>query len=380
MRRTAVLALFLAHCFELDGFSTGFLHLQPLGLGLSRIAGTESVNSACGFITAANSRPLPGRSKNFVSKQSLDVVGSVVGPPGGIRNEHAFGSRADSDTIGLTRRATFLGSSYSLGSDNCLDWTMGSRGHESTVLSAQFDAGEDGDTNSDDSSASLQGTRINKCFAHFASRREADSFISDGRVEINGRAAENGHRVFPGDKVSLDGKPINWEKATIGREANPRNPHVYIKYWKPRGVVCTTDQSINNNIIDRVKHPERIFMVGRLDRDSTGLILLTSDGRLPNTVLKKEQKHDKEYIVTTDRAVSQQDIAKLAEGVVITTVAQRDRTVKPLTAPTLPCRVERLGPKILRITLQEGRNRQIRKMLDALGHEVVDLHREKVAC
>eukprot|EP00960_Hanusia_phi_P045175 757076-Hanusia_phi.AAC.6 len=230
-----------------------------------------------------------------------------------------------------------------------------------------------------ESSDSSEGIRINKCFKQFASRRESDRFIEEGRVTVDGRRALPGDRVFPGNIVKLDGKVVQWQELSIIDESvAPQEQFVYIKYWKPRGIVCTTDTRVRGNIVDAVGHPERIFMVGRLDKDSTGLILLTSDGRIPNFVLRSERKHDKKYLVRTDRPIRAEDIRKLAEGVVITTVAQRDRKSKAITARTLPCEVARTSPDVIRITLHEGRNRQIRKMLEALGYEVVDLHRVEV--
>lgn len=221
--------------------------------------------------------------------------------------------------------------------------------------------------------------RVNKCFKEFASRRESDRLVADGRVTVNGRVADMGERVFPGDKVSLDGKAVQWETlAIVDEDARPGEQFVYLKYWKPVGVVCTTDRSIRDNIIDAVGYPERVFTVGRLDKDSSGLILLTSDGRLPNAVLRSGQRHDKRYIVQAHMDVTDQDMRELADGVVITTVAQRDNTWKPLTAPTLPCEVTRLNRDTLSIVLQEGRNRQIRKMMEVLGFRVRELQREEV--
>lgn len=258
--------------------------------------------------------------------------------------------------------------------------------------------------------------RINKCFREFVSRREADRFVEEGRVAVNGSTAVSGQRVQPGDIVTLDGKEIQWEilaaelaTNSISRIPSPRSSSnssknippehtidinddgseklpledrfCYIKYWKPRGVVCTCDRSIRGNILDALSDAPRgirLFTVGRLDKDSTGLILLTSDGRLPNASLRSREGHPKVYCVTADRHIPDEDCQHLASGVVITTVAQRDRGVaKELTAPTLPCRLKRDGDggRRLLIELREGRNRQIRRMLDALGYETLELHR-----
>ena len=223
------------------------------------------------------------------------------------------------------------------------------------------------------------GVRINKCFKDFTSRREADRLVGDGRVSVNGVRAEAGARVFPGDVVALDGRPVRWETlAVIDDAVAAESQFRYVKYWKPRGVTCTTDRRDRSNIIDAVGHPERIFPVGRLDKDSTGLILLTSDGRLPNAVLRSGRRHEKRYVVVVDRDVRAEDARTLAEGVVISTPVQRDRVDRVLTARTLPCEVRVVAPRTVEIVLREGRNRQIRRMLDAVGYRVVDLHRVEI--
>ena len=155
-----------------------------------------------------------------------------------------------------------------------------------------------------------------------------------------------------------------------------------VKYWKPRGVTCTTDASIAGNIMDALDHPgpERLFPVGRLDKDSEGLILLTNDGRLPNAVNRAAFVHEKLYEVECNRPVAEAHLRQMARGVVITTTAQRDRgPAKVLTAPTRPCKVRRLAPREFAIVLTEGRNRQIRRMCEAVGgYSVVRLHRSSV--
>lgn len=153
---------------------------------------------------------------------------------------------------------------------------------------------------------------------------------------------------------------------------------VYIKYWKPQDVICTTDRSIDGNIINAINFPKRVFPVGRLDKDSTGLILLTNDGRVPNALLRAAHQHGKVYLVSVDKPISDKDLVMLRNGVIITTPVQRDRVDKLITAKTLGCEVERVDLKRFRITLHEGRNRQIRKMCEALGYEVTYLHREKI--
>ncbi|PXF43320.1 hypothetical protein BWQ96_06959 [Gracilariopsis chorda] len=220
-----------------------------------------------------------------------------------------------------------------------------------------------------------QGIRINKCFTGFASRRESDNFITEERVKINGTIAAPGARVNPGDEVTLDGRIIDWERLTV--QPSTENFH-YVKHWKRENILCTTDQSFANNILQEVQLPgipDRVFPVGRLDESSTGLILLTSDGRLPNVVLGASKQWTKTYLVTTDRWVSDEDLVSLREGIVINTVSKRDRGVRiKHSAATLPCEIERHEDDLL-VTLREGRNRQIRKMFGALGYTVEMLHR-----
>lgn len=254
-------------------------------------------------------------------------------------------------------------------------------------------------------STSPESIRINKVLKKTHSRRQADQLIADGRVTVNNESVHSaGQRVIPyHDVIRLDGRVVEgWEELNhlnsdqqINQKANTAKSQVfeYIKYWKPIGVTCTTDQRIKDNIIDSLWYDgcnpkSRIFPVGRLDKDTSGIILMTSDGRLPNASLRGEYKHPKTYMVKSNRAVSEQDIQQLREGVVITTVAQRDgNRSKPLTAPTLPCKVRRVQSKyaqmqhlesrVLEITLVEGRNRQIRKMMEALDYRVLGLHRKR---
>lgn len=220
-----------------------------------------------------------------------------------------------------------------------------------------------------------RGIRINKCFTEFASRRESDEFITEERVKINGTVAAPGARVNPGDEVTLDGKIVDWERLTV--QPSSKTFH-YVKHWKREHVLCTTDQSSGNSIVQEVQLPnisDRMFPVGRLDECSTGLILLTSDGRLPNAVLGASKQWTKKYLVTTDRWVSDDDLSSVRKGVVINTVSKRDRGVRiKRSAATAPCEVERQEDDLL-ITLHEGRNRQIRKMFGALGYTVEVLHR-----
>ncbi|EED89181.1 pseudouridylate synthase, partial [Thalassiosira pseudonana CCMP1335] len=206
----------------------------------------------------------------------------------------------------------------------------------------------------------FQPIRINKVFKKTHSRRQADQLVADGRITINDEPVHSA-----GQRVSNGG--ANSESSTQVFE--------YIKYWKPLGVTCTTDRRIYDNLIDALQQDgcrpkSRIFPVGRLDKETSGIILMTSDGRLPNAALRGKYKHPKTYVVKANRPVANDDIKRLREGV-------------PLTAPTLPCKVKAvqlstldLSSRYLEITLVEGRNRQIRKMLEAIGYRVMELHRK----
>lgn len=238
----------------------------------------------------------------------------------------------------------------------------------------------------DDEVDDVSAIRLNKVFKATHSRREADRMIQEGRVAING-VVSYGDMVVPfQDTVTLDGVPVyGWEEMNAIRPVSTTLPREtdfeYIKYYKPRGVICTTDRRIKGNIIDALTNQSgyqpkhRVYPVGRLDKDSSGLILITSDGRLPNASLRHHRKQPKFYRVRVDRPLNDQDLMELRSGVVITTVAQRDGKSKPLTAKTKPCSIVSLGPRDVEIILEEGRNRQIRKMMEALGYEVIRLHR-----
>jgi len=240
------------------------------------------------------------------------------------------------------------------------------------------------------------GLRVNKILSHRYSRREADRLVNAGRVTINGKKAIPGDTVTHADFVKLDGKRVAIPKVLFEAEIAPgalgppetasggkrgaKRPtptsFVYIVYNKPKGVECTTDQRVAENIVDAVGHPERIFPVGRLDKDSTGTIILTSDGRLPDACLRAENGRTKTYQITADRPVAPEDCRKISRGVVITTTSQSSG--KSSTSRTLPCEVHPIqnsGGRVLKIKLKEGRNRQIRKMLRAVGYTVKQLHR-----
>lgn len=199
--------------------------------------------------------------------------------------------------------------------------------------------------------------RINKYISEsgITSRRGADKWIAEGRVTINGTVAELGSQAEPGDDVRVDGKPIKVEQQ-----------NVYIALNKPIGITSTTEKHIKGNIVDFVNHPLRIFHIGRLDKDSSGLILLTNDGDIVNEILRAENKHEKEYIVTVDKPLTASFIQDMSSGVEI------------LDTKTLPCKVEQLTKYTFNITLMQGLNRQIRRMCSALGYEVRDLHRIRI--
>jgi 23S rRNA pseudouridine2604 synthase len=179
--------------------------------------------------------------------------------------------------------------------------------------------------------------------------------IEGGRVTVNATIAKLGDQVNPGDVIACDGQVIPWGQT-----------RVYIKYHKPVGVTTTSESHIPRNIISEIGHPERIFPIGRLDKDSSGLILLTNDGDIVNEILRAEFGHEREYEVGLDRPYEHSFLDRLAKGVVI------------LGRKTRPCRVQRLGPKRFKIILTEGRNRQIRRMCQALGYRVVALHRVRI--
>ncbi len=187
------------------------------------------------------------------------------------------------------------------------------------------------------------------------SRREADQWIEAGRVTLNGVPAQLGLKVGAEDEVRVDGKLIGARKKPI-----------YIALNKPAGITCTTETHVQDNIVDFIGHAERIFPVGRLDKDSEGLILLTNDGDIVNEILRSENEHEKEYVVRLNRPISDLAIAMLAGG------------VKIMGVMTKPCRVTRVGRDSLRIILTQGLNRQIRRMCSALGYRVERLQRVRI--
>jgi len=213
--------------------------------------------------------------------------------------------------------------------------------------------------------------RINKYFSEvgYCSRREADKLIEQGRVTINGKVAEMGSKVSPGDEVRLNGKPVSGRGKTTGKGGTNRNEreHVYIAFHKPRGIVCTTDtRREKNNIVDYINYPERVFPIGRLDKDSQGLILLTSDGDIVNKILRAGNNHEKEYLVAVKRPITKSFIQGMGNGVPI------------LGTVTKKCFVEQLDKFTFRIILTQGLNRQIRRMAEHLGNEVHRLERYRI--
>lgn len=199
--------------------------------------------------------------------------------------------------------------------------------------------------------------RLNKYIADsgYCSRREADRLIEEGRVKVDGKTGGLGDRVLPGMRVTVDGKPLSGD-----------GEKVYILLNKPKGIVCTADPREPMNVVDYLDYPIRVFPVGRLDKDSEGLLLLTSDGEIVNRVLRAAGGHEKEYEVTIDRPVTGAFVERMMRGVPI------------LDTVTLPCRVRRTGEKSFNIILVQGLNRQIRRMCEALGANVTHLRRIRI--
>ncbi|TYA59678.1 23S rRNA pseudouridine(2604) synthase RluF [Formosa maritima] len=201
--------------------------------------------------------------------------------------------------------------------------------------------------------------RINKFLSEvgYCSRREADKLIDAGRVTINGEVPQMGTKITPNDVVHVDGKLIK----------NTKEEFVYLAFNKPVGIVCTTDTRVEkDNIIDFINYPKRIFPIGRLDKPSEGLILLTDDGDIVNKILRASNNHEKEYIVKVDKPISQTFIKHMSEGVPI------------LDKITKKCVVEKLGTYEFKIILTQGLNRQIRRMCEYLNYDVLTLKRVRI--
>lgn len=200
--------------------------------------------------------------------------------------------------------------------------------------------------------------RLNKFISEtgYCSRREADRLIEEGRVTINGTVPELGTKVAADDEVRIDGR-------LIGILAEKP---VYLAFNKPVGIECTTNQDVQGNIVDYINYPKRIFPIGRLDKASEGLIFMTNDGDIVNKILRARNNHEKEYIVTVNRPITDRFIQRMGNGVPI------------LDTVTRECKVEQISKYIFRIVLTQGLNRQIRRMCEYLGYEVTALKRIRI--
>ena len=205
----------------------------------------------------------------------------------------------------------------------------------------------------------MKETRINKYLSEvgYCSRRAADKLIEEGRVTINGEVPLMGTKIVEGDQVRVDGKPI------VRKEEEP----VYLALNKPVGIVCTTDTRVEkDNIIDYINYPKRIFPIGRLDKASEGLILMTNDGDIVNKILRARNNHEKEYIVHVNKVIDNQFVNKMSQGIPI------------LDTVTRPCKVTKISAYRFKIILTQGLNRQIRRMCEFLGYHVVKLKRIRI--
>ncbi|WP_407401663.1 23S rRNA pseudouridine(2604) synthase RluF [Chryseobacterium sp.] len=205
----------------------------------------------------------------------------------------------------------------------------------------------------------MEKTRINKYLSEvgYCSRRAADKLLEEGRIKINGIVPELGTKVSDEDLVEVDGKPIK----------ESEEDSIYIAFNKPVGIVCTTDTKREiDNIIEYINHPKRIFPIGRLDKPSEGLILLTNDGDIVNKILRAKNNHEKEYLVRVDKPLNTRFLEKMRNGVSI------------LDTVTKKCEVERIDDMTFRIVLTQGLNRQIRRMCEVLGYEVKKLKRIRI--
>jgi 23S rRNA pseudouridine2604 synthase len=203
----------------------------------------------------------------------------------------------------------------------------------------------------------LELTRINKFISEtgFCSRREADKLVEEGKVTLNGRVAVLGDKASAGDDVRVNGKQLKTKKAGV-----------YIAFNKPVGITCTTERNIKGNIIDYIRHKERIFPIGRLDKPSEGLIFLTSDGDIVNKILRAGNNHEKEYVVTVNKPITDAFIEKMSAGVPI------------LGTITRKCFVRKESSFVFTIILTQGLNRQIRRMCEFLGYQVTKLKRVRI--
>ncbi len=212
----------------------------------------------------------------------------------------------------------------------------------------------------------MEEVRLNKYLseAGVCSRREADRLIEAGKVTVDGNPAVTGMRIRREQEVAVDGKAVE-----------SREERILLAVYKPPGVVCTADRRERRNIVDFVGYPIRVYPIGRLDKDSEGLILMTNDGSLVNRMMKASNYHEKEYLVTVSRPVTEEFLEKMSRGVRIRKVEQGKVL---LDAVTRPCQVEKTGRCAFRIILTQGLNRQIRRMCETLGFEVTSLKRVRV--
>lgn len=205
--------------------------------------------------------------------------------------------------------------------------------------------------------------RINQFISSsgLTSRRDADRWILEGRVRVNGRPATTGMEVGEQDRIEVDGRILS-----------DRPSAVYLAYHKPLGIESTTDRSKPDNILDALHYPERVFPIGRLDKDSSGLILITNDGSIVNQILRSENEHEKEYVVTLERPYDEAFLKAMSQGVEIYNPVRHERTV------TKPCVVKAISGRTFSIVLTQGLNLQIRRMVKELSHKVVKLKRVRI--
>ncbi|GGC94538.1 pseudouridine synthase [Flavobacterium lutivivi] len=203
-----------------------------------------------------------------------------------------------------------------------------------------------------------QETRINKFLSEtgFCSRREADKLLEQGRITINGKIPELGTKVSSKDEIKVDGKLISEKK----------DKNIYLAFHKPVGIECTTNQKVKGNIVDYINYPTRIFPIGRLDKASEGLIFMTDDGDIVNKILRARNNHEKEYIVTVNKPITERFIQRMGNGIPI------------LDTVTRKCKVEQISKFVFRIVLTQGLNRQIRRMCEYLDYEVTTLKRTRI--
>lgn len=207
----------------------------------------------------------------------------------------------------------------------------------------------------------MEKIRINKYLSEkgICSRREADRLLANGKIQVNGQVAVMGVKVNDDDTIVIDGKPV-CQTAPVS--------DILLAFNKPRGIVCTAAKDEKNNIVDYIHYPERIYPIGRLDKDSEGLILMTNQGELVNGILKSRYGHQKEYIVNVDKKITDEFIENMKKGVFLS----------ELDVTTKPCKVKKTGQKQFRIILTQGLNRQIRRMCQECGYEVTKLVRVRI--